>query len=113
MNRHNLILNELAELLRDLEQGLLRLKATKDPGGRMLLLRKMSRLLSEIDRLPNAPKLVTSHQSVVGQFPNRKARTNTAFIELNQEQSRSCRSEGDLSNSRTLGKFFTFNRLSC
>ena len=35
--------NELAELLRELEQTLLRPKATKDPVRRRLLLRKMSR----------------------------------------------------------------------
>jgi hypothetical protein len=45
-------LNELAELLRDLEQTLLSLKATKDPERRRLLLRKMSRLFAEIDRNP-------------------------------------------------------------
>jgi hypothetical protein len=56
MNRYNLVLNELAELLRDLEQVLLRLKATKDLGRRRLLVRKMSRLLSAIDRLPNVLK---------------------------------------------------------
>jgi hypothetical protein len=44
-------LNELAELLEELEEILLRLKAMKDPMRRRLLLRKMSRLLSKIDRL--------------------------------------------------------------
>jgi hypothetical protein len=43
-------LNELAELLRELEQTLLTLKATKDPERRRLLLRKMSRLFAQIDR---------------------------------------------------------------
>jgi hypothetical protein len=48
-------LNELAELLRELEQTLLRLKATKDPERRRLLIGKMSRLFAEIDRHPIAP----------------------------------------------------------
>jgi hypothetical protein len=48
-------LNELAELLRELEQTLLTLKATEDPEGRRLLLRKMSRLFAEIERNPIAP----------------------------------------------------------
>jgi hypothetical protein len=48
-------LNELAELLRELEQTLLTLKATKDPEPRRLLLRKMSRLFAEIDRRHIAP----------------------------------------------------------
>jgi hypothetical protein len=56
MDRYDLILNELAELLRDLEQVLLKLKATKDFGRRRVLIRKMRRLMSAIDRLPNAPK---------------------------------------------------------
>ena len=43
-------LNELAELLRELEQTLLTLKATEEPERRRLLLRKMSRLFAEIDR---------------------------------------------------------------
>jgi len=55
MNRRNLILNELAELLRELEETHLRLKATKDPARRRLFVRKTSRLLSEIDCIPNAP----------------------------------------------------------
>jgi uncharacterized membrane protein YhfC len=46
----------IAELLRELEQTLLSLKATKDPERRRLLLRKMSRLFAEIDRNPTAPK---------------------------------------------------------
>jgi hypothetical protein len=41
--------NELAELLRELEQTLLTLKTTKDPERRRLLLRKMSRLFALID----------------------------------------------------------------
>jgi hypothetical protein len=56
MNRHNVILNELAELLRALEQTLLRLKATKHSARRRLLVRKMSRLLLDIDPLFNVPK---------------------------------------------------------
>jgi hemerythrin-like domain-containing protein len=43
-------LNELAELLRELEQTLSTLKATKDRERRRLLLRKMSRLFAQIDR---------------------------------------------------------------
>jgi hypothetical protein len=49
-------LNELAELLRELEQTLLTLKATKDPERRRLLLRKMSRLFAQIDRNHIEPK---------------------------------------------------------
>jgi hypothetical protein len=45
-------LNELAELLGELEQTLLTLKVTRDPGRRRLLVRKMSRLFAEIDRNP-------------------------------------------------------------
>ena len=45
-------LNELAELLGELEQTLLTLKVTKDPGRRRLLVRKMSRLFAEIERNP-------------------------------------------------------------
>ena len=43
-------LTELAELLRELEQTLLTLKASSDPEHRRLLLRKMSRLFAQIDR---------------------------------------------------------------
>jgi len=43
-------LNELAELLRELEETLITLKATEDPERRRLLLRKMSRLFAQIDR---------------------------------------------------------------
>jgi hypothetical protein len=43
-------LNELAELLRELEQTLLTLKETEDPERRRLLLRKISRLFAQIDR---------------------------------------------------------------
>jgi hypothetical protein len=46
---------ELAELLRDLVQILVTLKATKDPGRRRLLLRKMRQLFAEIERNPIAP----------------------------------------------------------
>jgi len=45
-------LSELAELLRELEQTLLRLKVTKDPERRRLLVRKMSRLFAGIERNP-------------------------------------------------------------
>ena len=48
--------NELAELLRELEETLSTLKATEDPERRRLLLRKMSRLFAEIDRKHIAPK---------------------------------------------------------
>jgi hypothetical protein len=48
--------NETLELLRQLEQTLLSLKATKAPQRRRLLLRKMSRLFAEIDRNHIAPK---------------------------------------------------------
>ena len=41
---------ELAELLAELEQTLLRLKVTKDLERRRLLLRKVSRLFAEIER---------------------------------------------------------------
>jgi hypothetical protein len=49
-------LSELAELLAELEQTLLRLKVTKDLECMRLLLRKMSRLFAEIERNPIAPK---------------------------------------------------------
>jgi hypothetical protein len=48
-------LTELAELLRELEQTLLTLKATKDPKSRRLLVRKVSRLFAEIERNPSEP----------------------------------------------------------
>jgi hypothetical protein len=48
--------NELAELLEELEQTLLTLKATKEPERRGLLLRKMSRLFAEIERNRIPPK---------------------------------------------------------
>jgi hypothetical protein len=47
--------NELAELQRAFEQTLSKLKPTKDPGQRRPFLRKMRRLLAEIDRISNAP----------------------------------------------------------
>jgi hypothetical protein len=50
-------LNELAELLGELEQTLLTLKVTKDPGRRQLLVRKMSRLFAEIERNPYHAKM--------------------------------------------------------
>ena len=49
-------LNELADLLAELEQTLLSLKATKDPERRRVLLRKMSRLFTEVERNPIRPK---------------------------------------------------------
>jgi len=45
-------LNELAELLRELEETLARLKVAKDPERRRLLVLKMSRLFAEIE--PNS-----------------------------------------------------------
>jgi hypothetical protein len=47
-------LNELAELLRELEETLLTLQATKNRGRRRLLVRKISRLFAEIERNPTA-----------------------------------------------------------
>ena len=44
-------LKELAQLLRELEQTLLTLKSAKDPARRRLLVRKMSRLFAQIDRI--------------------------------------------------------------
>jgi hypothetical protein len=49
-------LNELAELLRELEETLSTLKATEDAERRRLLLRKMSQLFAEIDRKHIVPK---------------------------------------------------------
>lgn len=49
-------LEELAELLRELEQTLLRLNVTKDVRSRQVFIRKMSRLFSEIERNPIEPK---------------------------------------------------------
>ena len=45
-------LNELAALLRELEETLSRLKVAKDPERRRLLLRKMSRLFAGIELNP-------------------------------------------------------------
>jgi len=45
---------ELAELLRELEQTLLTLKATEEPARRRLLVRKISRLFTQIERNPIA-----------------------------------------------------------
>ena len=53
----SMALNELAELLGELEQTLLTLKVTKDPGRRRLLVRKMSRLFAEIERNPYHAKM--------------------------------------------------------
>ena len=47
-------LNELAELLRELEETLLTLQATKNPERRRLLVRKISRLFVEIERNPTS-----------------------------------------------------------
>jgi hypothetical protein len=47
-------LNELAELLRELEETLVRLKTMKNLERRRLLLRKISRLFAEIERNPTA-----------------------------------------------------------
>jgi hypothetical protein len=47
-------LNELAELLRELEETLLTLQATKKPERRCLLVLKISRLFAEIERNPSA-----------------------------------------------------------
>jgi hypothetical protein len=49
-------LSTLAELLRELEESLLTLKATEDPERRRMLLRKMRRLFAEIELHPIAPK---------------------------------------------------------
>jgi NurA-like 5'-3' nuclease len=49
-------LEELAELLRELQQTLLRLNVTKDLKSRQVVIRKMSRLFAEIERNPIAPK---------------------------------------------------------
>jgi len=49
-------LNELAELLRELEETLLTLQATKNPEHRRLLVSKISRLFAEIELHPVEPK---------------------------------------------------------
>jgi hypothetical protein len=49
-------LKELAELLRELEETLSTLQATKDPERRCLLVCKISRLFAEIARHPVGPK---------------------------------------------------------
>ena len=49
-------LKELAELLRELEETLLTLQATKNPERRRLLVCKISRLFAEIERQPVGPK---------------------------------------------------------
>jgi len=48
-------LNELAELLRELEETLLTLQATENPESRRLLVCKISRLFAEIERHPLGP----------------------------------------------------------
>jgi hypothetical protein len=52
-------LTELAELLRELEQTLLRLQVTKDLESRGRLIRKMNRLFAKIDRNPIKLKWTT------------------------------------------------------
>ena len=47
-------LNGLAELLRELEEILLTLRATENRGHRRLLVRKINQLLTEIERNPAA-----------------------------------------------------------
>ena len=47
-------LNGLAELLRELEETLLTLQATENRGHRRLLVRKIRRLFTEIERNPAA-----------------------------------------------------------
>jgi hypothetical protein len=49
-------LNELAELLRELEETLLTLQATENPERRRLLVCKISRLFAEIELHPLGPK---------------------------------------------------------
>jgi len=49
-------LKELAELLRELEETLLTLQATKNPERRRLLVCKISRLFAEIGLHPVRPK---------------------------------------------------------
>jgi hypothetical protein len=49
-------LKELAELLRELEETLLTLQATKNPERRRLLVCKISRLFAEIELHPVGPK---------------------------------------------------------
>ena len=49
-------LKELAELLRELEETLLTLQATKSPERRRLLVCKISRLFAEIELYPVGPK---------------------------------------------------------
>ena len=48
--------NRFEELQRDLEQTLVKLKAETEPEPRRVLLREMSRLLAETDRVLQAPK---------------------------------------------------------
>jgi hypothetical protein len=48
-------LNKLAELLRELEETLAKLKVAKDPERRRLLRRKLSRLFAEIEPNPIVP----------------------------------------------------------
>jgi hypothetical protein len=48
-------LNELVELLRELEETLVRLKTIKSLARRRLLVRKISRLFEEIERNPVSP----------------------------------------------------------
>ena len=48
--------NRFEELQRDLEQTLVKLKAETEPEQRRVLLREMSRLLAESDRILQTPK---------------------------------------------------------
>jgi|HubBroStandDraft_6_1064221.scaffolds.fasta_scaffold4723760_1 hypothetical protein len=48
--------NRFEELQRDLEQTLVKLKAETEPEKRRVLLREMSRLLAESDRILQTPK---------------------------------------------------------
>jgi|HubBroStandDraft_6_1064221.scaffolds.fasta_scaffold09653_8 hypothetical protein len=48
---------ELAELLRELEQTLQTLKATEEPARRRLLVRKISRLFTQIEGKPIASNM--------------------------------------------------------
>ena len=58
-------LNELAELLRKLEETLLTLQATENPQQRSLLDHKISRLFAEIERNPAFGMLDTTRKPLV------------------------------------------------
>jgi hypothetical protein len=55
---------ELAELLRELEQTLQTLKATEEPARRRLLVRKISRLFTQIEGNPVALNMSDTRQSI-------------------------------------------------